>query len=271
MTALLSLIVDHALAIGLGDTLTEVATGVPKTPFCFGSSCLTDIADRAITDIVKSDIILILGVIFVTIAGLKLVTKSSEDELGNAKRSIGMVFAGVVLASLHSLLFSAAGGGGTVPDATELCPAFLNVIGIFEGLAGILAVIAIAFTGIKVLASFGSEDAVASMRQAVGAVLFGLFILIEKPIVYGAIGLDKCEIVGGASSVAIVGKVLSIIATFMGYLQVVAILILVVLGLLMIVNFGNEEQFTKLKSYLFRLAIGFIIISMARYLIEIFI
>lgn len=271
MFLFLQSLIGHAYALGLGDTLDEVGARVPnQSSFCFSESCILGILHGATNDILGSKIIFMLGVIFVTVAGVRLTTKSDEGELTNARRSILMVFVGVILAAAHQVLYDAAvaveGGAG----AHELCSLLLDIVASFEGLAGIIAIIAVAVTGIRVLASFGEEDAVAAMRKSVIAVLFGLFLLINKDIVFPAIGLGQCSVFGGATPVAVIAKIISILATLLGYLQVLAVLIVVILGFMMIITFGNEEYFSKLKGYLFRLLIGFIILSMVRYLLYIF-
>lgn len=274
MLTLLRLIGSAAIAWAQapGAILDKVGSSAPRPSFCFNQGCFSQVTNVLAADLL--DFVYPLGVIFMTIAAVKLLTKSDEGELANARRAVGTVFAGVVLAVLarEGILYSAAtnveGGRG----AEILCTEFIGIMSVFEELAGFIAIIAISITGIRVLATFGGDDALSSMRQALGAILLGLFILVAKGVVFPAIGLNTsgCGVMdSGISPVGPIKVILGIFKTVLDYLQIAAILILVILGLLLIINLGNEEQFIKLKGYLFRLAIGFIILAMAGFILNI--
>lgn len=254
---------------GLTNVLQSVGGDAPKAAsFCFGTGCFEGMAVKLVAEI--SPIALTIGAISITIAGIRLLTISSEDELSNARRTILTVFFGIVLTvlSAEGILFTAATELDNGEGAKLLCTEFIGIVSIIEGIAGFLAIIAIAIAGIKAILSFGGEDAWSSMRTVLGAVLFGVFLLTAKKAVFPAIGLStsfgECVLAKTISPVDAIAAVLTIVNNILFYLQAAAILILVILGILLIVNLGNEEQLNKLKSYIFRLAIGFIVISLSR-------
>lgn len=260
-----------SLTADLAGVLNYVAgTQVPRPGVCFDETCLGDIATALVDQLYP--FLAILGVIFIVVAGIRLMTKSSEDELQTARRSIGMVTAGVVLGVLaqRGLLFEAARDVENGVGAQIVCTEFLGFVSVFEGITGILAIVMVVTTGIRCLASFGSEDTFANMRTVVFGVVLGMFVLLTKAVVFPAIGLSQsgCGLLDTVSSAGFVRHVIALLSTFLGYLIAGAILILVILGIMLILYMGNEEQYSKLKGYLFRVAIGFIVMAMTKFIID---
>ncbi len=274
MISLLFALFGSALPASAGlidDTLEAVGKNVPNSSdFCFGTGCFETISTTLVGQV--SPIALIIGTIMIMIAGIKLLTSSSEDGISGARTSILIVAVGIILTvlSANGVLLSGAtqiqGGAG----ALQLCSELIGVVSIFEGVAGFFGIIALAATGIKVLASFGGEDAGPAMRNAMGAFLFGAFLLMGKVIVFPALGLStsSCTLAGGATPVSVVSRLLTILSTLLGYLQIGAILIIIVLAIMLIAYMGNEDQLSKLKSYLYRLAFGLIVISLAKVIVN---
>ena len=271
-SAFSGLLTASTLVGDLNAVLDHVGTNAPKpSGFCFDETCLGDISTALVDQLYP--FLGILATIFIVMAGIRLMAKSSEDELQTARRSIGMVAAGVILGVLaqRGVLYDAVSQVEGGEGAAIVCEEFIGVISIFEGIAGILAIMMIVITGIRCLFSFGNEDTVANMRNVVFGVVLGMLVLLSKEVVFPAIGLgaDGCSLLETISSAGIVSDVVNIVSTFLGYLIVLAILILVIIGLMIILYLGNEEQVSKLKGYLLRLAIGFIVLAMTKFIIDI--
>lgn len=266
------LLTASTLVGDLNAVLDHVGTNAPKPAgFCFDETCLSDISTALVNQLYP--FLGILATIFIVMAGIRLMSKSSEDELQNARRSIGMVAAGVILGVLarQGVLYDAVRLVQDGEGAEIVCEEFMGVISIFEGIAGILAIMMIVITGIRCLLSFGNEDTFANMRNVVFGVILGMFVLVSKEVVFPAIGLGAsgCTLLDTISSSGIVNHVIGLVSVFLGYLVVLAILILVIIGLMIILYLGNEEQVSKLKGYLLRLAIGFIVLAMTKFIIDI--
>lgn len=276
MDLLLSLIgifsVAHAQELLL-DTLELVGANSPySSDICFGDGCFEMIATTVVAE--AAPIVLIIGTLFITAAGIKLLATDSEDELTNSRKSILIVAFGIILTVLanQGILLKAIQNVEEGEGAKEFCSELIGVMAVFEGIAGLIGIIAIAVTGISVLFSFGGEDAAGPMKNAIGAFLFGAFLLVSKGVIFPALGLstEECALSeGGITPAPIIMRLLVILGKLLTFLQIAAILILVVLGFLLIVNMGNEEQFTKLKSYLYRLAFGLIVLSLINVILEI--
>ncbi len=271
--SLFSTLTSSVYADGYGvGILNTVGRNLPKPPTpCSGGNCLVEIVDVLRMNVFQFTGV--LGAIFIMVAAIRLLTKSSEDEIANARRSVMTVMIGVILAVLSNIGFLRRAIVEVDNDKAilALCGEFLGIISVIVGIAGLLAVIVIAITGIRSLITFGEGDAGGDMRHAVGGIVVGAFILGLKQFVFPAIGIDdtQCVLLGVVSPVGLVAKVLEIVFKVFQYLEVIAIFIIVVLGILMIVNLGNEEQLSKLKSYLFRLAIGFIVLAMVHLLLRV--
>lgn len=264
------LTLSASLAADLSGVLNQVGAHVPQPGICLGLGCFDAMAVALVAQ--AFPLVRVLALIFVTIAGLRLVSKSSEDEVANARRSIMVIIAGVVLAVLteQGILFDAVKNVENGEGAELLCDEFLGIIQMIELGGGFLAILAVVITGINVLVSFGAEDVAGPMRNAVFALLMGLFILVAKTVVFPAIGIatSGCSLLGTIDSSGLVNHVISLLSDLLGYLEIVAVLIIVILGIMLIINWGNEESFNRLKGYLIRAVIGFIILAMTKLIID---
>ena len=208
-------------------------------------------------------------------AGMKMIVSTEDDALGKARSSIGLNLLGIMLAFLSDrfvVAFYLGGLGGIATPtetniqtgAAEAALQIQGVIGFFSYLIAALGVLMIIFSGAKALSSFGKEDAVTQMRNTVTGVITGIVLLIVGPAVKMTLGLatDASATLpnGTISASPVIIRVIGIVDTLLQFLGLVAVAIVIYAGILMILNNGNDEQYTKAKGLIVRALIGLTIV-----------
>lgn len=229
-----------------------------------------------------------IGAVFViTIAGFRMVTTEEEESFSKSKRIISAALTGVVLSYLIVPFVNAFYGGlgagnagtifggiygiGSVPQgniilgASVLFPEVLGIIDWALVIIGTLAVLMIIISGIKAMTKAGSEEGIEEIRRTVLYVAAGLLLIIFRGAINLTLGLSTTQpVVPGATGIAPVAiAVVKIVNFILGFAALMAVIMIVYAGLLMVMNLGNEEQFTKAKGLIIRVGIGLMVIGVS--------
>jgi hypothetical protein len=239
----------HAQVSGV---ITSVGNGLINLPTGFTgiSGAIIAIIDALLAPI---------GVFFVVRAGLTLVISQAEDKLEKAKRTIASTLVAIMLVLISQQIVAAFFALGTngLPSSGPAALA-LQINGIIDWvlvLVGVLGALMIVVAAIKIVANFGKDQGVAEIRKAVFAVAAGILMLLLRPAINATIGLN-----GAPDATAIVGAVAVIIGNLLMFLALVVVVIIIYAGVSLLLNFGNEEQFTKSRGLIFRAIIGLVVI-----------
>lgn len=197
-------------------------------------------------------LVTLAGIAMIIRVGLSLTVSQDEAQLEKAKKAIISISAALVLINLAPRIaeaFLAYQGGGAGIIDTEI----QGLLRFFETVAAITAIIFIIVSGIRAVTSYGGEDGTAHLKRALISVGAGILLIAVKLLIVDAIVTERTP-----------SKILLIISTLiqavLGFGAFVATIVLIWAGLLMIVNLGKDEQYTRAKNLVVRVGIGLIII-----------
>lgn len=197
-------------------------------------------------------IVNVVGMIMIVKAGVFLALKQGEDQMGSAKKTIGATAIALVIINLAPQLTSAlltmGSGGGTI-ISNEL----IGIAGFIDTIAGAAAIVAIIVSGIRAVTSYGSEDGTTHIKRTVIAVFSGIIIIGAK------VAIER-SVVSSHSPGELTTVIVKIINIVLGIAGLLAVTAVIYAGLLMIVNFGKEEQYSRAKGLVIRVGIGLVVI-----------
>ncbi|MBU0766839.1 hypothetical protein KKF55_03600 [Patescibacteria group bacterium] len=206
-------------------------------------------------------------------AALLLIAEQSEGELSKFKTSIVSAIIAIVLVSIAEPISNALFGTSNLianPDAASnlIAAELLGIVNLIEEPIAILAIIMIVVSGIRTVLDYGSSDGVANLRRTIISVLIGIFFIVTKEAF-------KTSIVGNnisdvKSPDAIINRIIDILNIILGYVTIIAVAVIIFAGFLMIVNIGKDEQYTRAKDIIIRVAIGLIVILTAAAIANVF-
>lgn len=221
-----------------------------------------------------------IGVAVIVRAGLKLINSQEDDKLDSARRTIVSALVAMMLIALAPRIVDAVYGGiGLCSPASvggsviESCAAggagILN-----EEIGGVLRwimvlVIPISFLMIVVsclqaVGSFGSEDGPKKIRQAVFGVIGGLLLFVVREAAMITLGVDSAN----PNPMPIVVRALGIVSNVLELLGIVAVAMVIYAGTLTVLNFGNEEAFSRARTIIGRVLLGLFVIIVSYMIVQ---
>ncbi len=218
-----------------------------------------------------------LALITIVTAAFNLIVRQSEETLATARRTVVGVVVGLFLIFTAEKFVDALYGGFTVDAGTMLTnPAnvqtgatifseeLLGIVRWGETLVAIVAIGLLVLEGVRVLASFGSEQIIQKAYRATYSTVLGILLIVFDRTIAAIFGYTQIAAFPGAPDASIfIVEVFSLVRLVLSFLGIIAVAIIVYAGLLMIFNFGNDELLTKARTMLFRAAIGFLLIGVA--------
>lgn len=250
-------IVSRVLAFGTTDAIDAVSTtampgGAGST---FGGIVLT---------VAQSLIPIAAGAatLAMTISGFFLALSGNENQTTTARRVFISSLAGLALINVAPFFASAlisntfSTGGPSILSASTgagnvIAAEALGLVTFLEVPLGVLCVIMIIISGIRAIANFGSEDGVAQLRRTVLFVVAGFILVYTRSL----IGIG----VASGTPFSTINVMLAVVNRIIGLTILIAIAMVVYAGILMIVNIGKEDQYSKAKGLLLRVAIGLVV------------
>ena len=234
---------------------------------------ITEIGDT-LTGSSPLSIINVLAALVIVIAGLILVISQEEDRLAKTRKVMIGTILGVIVVNiareirqgiLQSFDAGTPGGGG---DVTILKDQILGVIQFLETPAAVIAVIFIVVNGIRAILALGTEQGPSHLRRAILASGFGIFLLVVKEALSSAVVGDTHTGTTNVSAVGIVDILSNLVKAFVLLMGLAAVTVIVIAGIYMIVNVGNDEQYGKAKRLIVRVLVGLLILIVSGALID---
>lgn len=205
-------------------------------------------------------LLFVTAAIALTVMGLRMVIGQEDDSLEKAKTTVSAAVSGIVLAMLMGPFVEAfvTMQGGGVNGAGAAGVVSREAFGLIDwglGIAGSLAVLFIVVSGVKAVANPTNEEGLSNLRQTVISVIIGVVILAARLIIASAVGGTLAPNPLGLLAIPI--AIAKAIFLFLGLL---AVAVIVYAGVLMVLNYANEEQIQKGKSLLYRAVTGLVLI-----------
>lgn len=219
-------------------------------------------------------IIDIIAAIMIVRSGLRLIYRPEEEELARSKRVIASAIAAVMLAHLTPRFVASFYGTGVAvfPPVSGACILANEIYGLVrwgEVLVATVAVIMIILSGIRTVTSYGNEEGITQLKSTVIAVIAGSLVIVSSAAIRAALGLTTaCGAPGAPDAIPIVARIVGIVSGLLSFLALVAVCMGVYAGIMMIANFGSEEEFTKAKTLLFRMVVGLLVVLISLALVE---
>ncbi|MDD4628852.1 MAG: hypothetical protein PHE68_05705 [Candidatus Peribacteraceae bacterium] len=197
-------------------------------------------------------IVNVVGMIMITKAGVMLAAKQGEDQIGAAKKTIGATAAALIILNLTPVLTTAIStlgeGGGTL-----ISQEVIGLSDFIDTIAGSVAIVAIIISGIKAVTSYGGDEGTTHLKRTALAVIAGIIIIGAKRLIFSSVAESHTP--GGLLEIIV--TVVNIVLSLGALLATTAI---IYAGLLMVVNFGKDEQYTRAKNLIVRVGIGLVVI-----------
>lgn len=258
---IIGLLLPQAQAQGfIQEVVGAVGVGLPSLGY--GANAFVGIAQLFVSQ--ARPMLFIVGALVITILGFRMIIGQEDESIDKAKTTIIAVLSGIMIAFLiepflaafygyaGESLNSPAGGAGIL--STEIG----GIINWALTIAGILAVLMIIVSGLRAIVSPLNEEGLSNLRGTIVSVIFGLLLLIFRvgiSLAFGASGQpDPNQII------AIIVRVLTFV---LGFVALAAVIVIVYAGILLLLNYGREDEISKAKGIIARAVIGIIIILLS--------
>lgn len=250
MAFISALIPRQILAYSASDGITAVSGGLQNM---FGDSfqaIASGVAGRFIPVVTS------IAILSVIISGFVLTFSQSEEQMTTARRALIWSLIAIALAALAytisaALVPSGIGGGVSYKDVSA------EIMGVADWISSIAAVVAILMlivSGIRAVTSYGSDEGVAQIRRATIAAIAGFTIIAMRYPLKRAIADDRTP------GTFLHWVIIPIVNSILGFVGLLAVIFIVIAGIMMIVNVGNDEQYQKAKGLILRVGIGLLVI-----------
>lgn len=295
MTILLTLfltLIPSALAAAVSVDLSSIADTVAGGPLdagvgplavaggdCNGAECLLKIVYQVWLWL--KSLFTVIATFLIVRYGFTLINSQEEEKLRKAKQMIGASIAAIMLLYLPEKLVPAFYGGYKVggeliktgADGAGLAigaPAtsagivtgeLAGIILWLETIVAVLAVTIIIVSGILAVTSYGKEEGGTQFKHTVGAVIFGVFLIVMKQVILQTFGLQVTAVAPGAPTITVaLQKIVRVVSSLLGFAGLLCAAVIIYAGILMALNFGNEEQYSQAKGIIVRAGIGLVAI-----------
>lgn len=229
-------------------------------------------------------LIAIAASVLIVRSGMVLLYRSDDEQLSTAKRTIASALSAIILFYLAPSLVDAFYGGlnvgsptlegGTVLEgAPDVGVAILTdeIMGLIRW-AGVpiaaVAVLMIIVSGVRAVFSFGTDQSVSQIRNTVIGVVSGLLLLGIRQAILLTFGLRSLSLPGAPSAAPIIVRAIQMTQAFMIFIGIIAVAMFIFAGVMMILNLGNQEQFTKARQLMLQTALGISIVGVSYMLVN---
>ena len=210
-----------------------------------------------------------IAILTIVIAGLLAVIAQDENRIQNARFTVVSAIIALVLinatgaiADAYLTAFDYDGSADPVEGARIVSEEILGFVRFMEVPLAIIAVMVIIISGIKAVIDYTGEKGLTQFRGTFFSILFGVIIILAKNVLANAIVIER-------RPDPIVEVAMDIAFTIVGYIALIAFIVIVIAGIMMIANLGNEEQYTKAKTLIVRVILGIVIILLVATLFRI--
>ncbi len=271
LSHIIGLIAPTAYAVTVTDAINTAGNGLAPT---VGTGTFGSIVNTVAASFIP--IINTAGSLAIVIAGFFLTVTGNENQSTTAKRVFVGGIVSIVLVNVGTAFVSALITGGFSVSPTTLLPTGTTIltapagagniisaeaIGLMDFVAvplGIICVLMIIASGIRAIANFGSEDGIAQLRRTVIFVVAGFMLVASRVFLAGTVTITG--LTATASPTNIISRMVYYTSAVFVLLITVAVGMLIYAGILMIANVGNEDGYSRAKSLIIRVAIGFIVL-----------
>ncbi len=205
----------------------------------------------------------VIAVVTIVVSGLLSVIAQDENRIQATRKVVSGVLTAIVLINASAAIaiavtdeFNYMNGAGPGGGSGLFSAEVFGLLSWIEQPVMVLALLTIVITGIRAVMSFGSDDGLAKLRSTFIAVIFGVILIVVKIVVAQVIVVERQPEQLTEIGINLVGNIIL-------YMGLIAVVMIAIAGMYMIVNIGNDEQYTKAKNLIGRVVIGLVVIAVA--------
>ncbi len=264
----------HALAVPVGPgAITDVAGGTLNPGLgggTFGGIALFMATGGGIASTGGFVLLVnVLAVLAILLSAILIIVRQDEGELIQLKTVIGVSLSAVILVNLRAPLLGMYQNiiGAPATAATIVSDEAIGIIDFIEVPLGVLAVLMIIISGIRAVINYGSDEGLTQLRRTIVSVGFGIVIIASKFIIQGSIITSGANPTGGNPN-GIIDTVVDVINIGVAIMGLMSVIMIIYAALLMILNTGNDEQYSRARRLIIRVAIGLIVLLSSAVLVN---
>ena len=211
-----------------------------------------------------------VAVLIVVITGFLLVTSQDEGQMGKARNTLIAAITAMVLINVAEPLASGlkkgfVGSSGSGADASSganiITDEILGLIDFVEEPLLAVAVLMIIVSGSRAVMTFGSDQGMAQIRRTLISILSGIVIVGTKFALAEAMaGKVKETNPNNIRSDGIVDVFVGVAKIAVSFMALAAVTVIVIAGIIMVLNKGDQETATKARGLIIRVIIGLLVI-----------
>jgi len=196
-----------------------------------------------------------LAILTIIVSAILMILRQDEGEISQLKRVVGAALGAIILVNLASPIRDIMLGVISNPNASEVVveTQVQGLLDFIEVPIGAITVLMIIVSGIRAVVSYGSEQGVAQLRRTVFSVLAGIILIFIKGAISVSLTLDF-------SPNAILVDIMYVVNVIVGFTALIAVAIIIYAGFMMVLNTGNDDQYSRAKRLIVRVGIGLMII-----------
>lgn len=209
------------------------------------------------------------AVLNIVIFGYRMIVGQEDDVITKARAVMTGTVAGLIMLWLiEPFIMAFYGTAGEVPQGAMVQgAAFLTVevLGVLNWaltIVAALAVVMLIVSALKAVGQSASEEGMANLRKSIFSVVFGLILLVFRFV------LSDGFVASTGNPVPILAEALIMVSYIMGFLALAAVIVVIYAGFQYVLSMGKEEQATKSKDLLIRVAIGALVIIVSLALVN---
>jgi len=209
-----------------------------------------------------------------------LVTTQDEGHLSKSKTTLITAVIAVILINIaeplrNALVTGFEDGTGGSAGAALVTNEILGIVDFLEEPLIAVAILMIIISGIRAIIDFGTDQGLTHIKRTIFSILAGMILIVSKVTLTRAIG-NRAEDSSGLSTgsyndayriVEVIMDVVRIIVTFMA---LAAVTVIIIAGIMMVINKGDQETVTKSKNLIIRVLIGLVVILVSYGIVFIF-
>lgn len=213
----------------------------------------------------------LVAILILVITGIFLIVAQDEGQLATARKTLGIVAGALVLINVAAPLTNSLVTGFDLQNgntdagkqgATILSTEILGFIRFIEVPIAALAVLMIIISGIRAIATFGTDQGVATLRRTVLAVMAGIILIVAKVALTTAIGANPYDvfIAGNPDSHPFIVIARNMLLIIIGFLSLAAVIMIIIAGIMLVVNKGEQDVAEKARGLILRTVLGLLLI-----------
>jgi hypothetical protein len=209
----------------------------------------------------------LVSVLILILTGLLLAVSQDENQVSVARKTIFAVVAALVLINVAgpiALSFTTAfdEARGAAAGAAILSTEVLGFINFIEVPIASLAIVMIIVSSIRAVAAFGTDQGTTHMRRTLFSVVVGIVLISSKIALATAIGANPIDVflVGNPDAHPLIDVALSMLRIVLSFMALSAVVVIIISGIMLIVNKGDQETANKARGILIRSLMGLLVI-----------